>query len=239
MAGIAESPAHVAAGEQFLATLAHEICNAVGPIRNGMDLLQTEGIDEATSRWAQGLMRRQIGQLVWMVEGLRDASRLRRGLIQLHKSLRRWKTWSAGVEMAQPLIAGYEHTLIVDLADERRSFRPIGSGWPRPWPICCRTRAIQRSAGANLDFHRSRRPALVRVRDEGIGIEAEMLPRIFDLFMPAEPSAERRQGGLGTGLTLVRGLVELHGGTVEACSQGADRGSEFCIRLPRLREVLG
>ena len=72
----------VTAGEQFLATLAHEICNAVGPIRSGMDLLQTEGIDEATSRWAQGLMQRQIGQLVWMVESLRDASRLRRGMIQ-------------------------------------------------------------------------------------------------------------------------------------------------------------
>lgn len=68
MAGIADSPEHVPASEQFLATLAHEICNAVGPIRTGMDLLQTDGIDEATSRWAQGLMQRQIGQLVWMAE---------------------------------------------------------------------------------------------------------------------------------------------------------------------------
>ena len=74
----------------------------------------------------------------------------------------------------------------------------------------------------------------MRVRDEGIGIEAEMLPRIFDLFMPAGPLPERRQGGLGTGLTLVRGLVEMHGGTVEACSKGTDQGSEFCIRLPLL-----
>ena len=105
MAGIAESPAQVAAGEQFLATLAHEICNAVGPIRNGMDLLQTEGIDEATSRWAQGVMRRQVGQLVWMVEGLRDASRLRRGMIQLHKEPTPLEDLvRAGIETAQPLI---------------------------------------------------------------------------------------------------------------------------------------
>ena len=238
MAGSPELPA----GEQFLAILAHEICNAVGPIQSGMDLLQTEDIDEATSRWAQGLMRRQIGQLVWMVEGLRDTSRLRRGMIELHKEPTPLEDLAhAGIERAQPLIAGYEHRLIVDLAD------------PKAVVQCDRQRMAQ--AVAHLLHNAARfsvRPgriwvstardgphAVVRVRDEGIGIEAEMLPRIFDLFMPAEPCPRPRQGGLGAGLTLVRGLVELHGGTVEARSQGTDQGSEFCIRLPLLPEGRG
>ncbi len=235
MAGIAESPACVAVSEQFLATLAHEICNAVGPLRNGLDLLQIEGIDEATSRWAQGLMQRQIGQLVWMVESLRDASRLRRGMIRLHKEPTPLADLvRAGIETAQPLMAGYEPALIVDLADGEAVVP------------CDRQRMAQAVAHLLLNAARfnvrSGRiwistacdgpDAVVRIRDEGIGIETEMLPRIFDLFMPAELSPECRQGGLGTGLTLVRGFVEMHGGTVEACSEGRDQGSEFRIRLP-------
>ncbi len=236
MAGIADSPEHVPASEQFLATLAHEICNAVGPIRTGMDLLQTDGIDEATSRWAQRLMQRQIGQLVWMAESLRDVSRLRRGMIQLHQEpAPLGDLVRAGVELAQPLMAGFEHNLLVDLADDkavvqadRRRMAQVVAHLlqnaarfsPRPGRIWIST---ARDGGH----------AVVQVRDEGIGVEAERLPGIFDVFMPAEPLAGPRHG-LGTGLALVRGLVEMHGGTVEACSQGADRGSEFRIRLPAL-----
>ena len=209
----------------------------MGPIRNGVDLLQTEGIDEATSRWAQDAMRRQIGQLVWMVEGLRDASRLRRGMIQLHKEPTPLEDLvHAGIETAQPLLAGYEHKLIVDLADgqaviqsdRRRMAQAVAHLLHNAARFSVRPGRIWISTACDGPH------AVVRVRDEGIGIAAEMLPRIFDLFMSAGPLAERRQGGLGTGLTLVRGLVELHGGTVEARRQGTDQGSEFCIRLPLL-----
>ena len=242
MASSAEAPARVEAGEQFLATLAHEICNAVGPLRNGMDLLRTEGIDEATSAWAQGLMQRQIGQLVWMVESFRDASRLRRGLIQLHEEPAPLEDLvRAGIEMAQPLIAGYEHSLLVDLADQKAV---IPADRRRMAQVVAHllqnaARFSVRPGRIWISTARDGPDAVLRIRDEGIGIEAELLPRVFDLFMPAEPLPERRPGapgGLGAGLTLVRGLVEMHGGAVQAYSQGTDRGSEFCIRLPCLTE---
>ena len=176
MPSIAESPAYVAAGEQFLATLAHEICNAVGPIRNCVDLLQTEGVDEATSGWAQELMQRQIGQLVWMVESLRDASRLRRGMIQLHKEPTPLEDLvRAGVETAQPLIAGYEHTLIVDLATTRR--RSLQSDRRRMAQVVAHllhnaARFSVRPGRIWISTAREGPDAVVRVRDEGIGIDS-------------------------------------------------------------------
>jgi len=237
MTGIAESPARIAADEQFLATLVHEICNAVGPIRSGIDLLQTEGIDEATSRWAQGLMQRQIGQLVWMVESLRDVSRLRRGMIRFHQAPTPLEDLvRAGVEMAQPLMVGYEHTLIVNLADgkavvqadRQRMAQALAHLLQNAVRFSLRPGRIWISAACDGPH------AVLRVRDEGIGIEPERLPRIFDRFMAAESSGEQRHGGLGLGLTLVRAFVEMHGGAVEAFSPGTDQGSEFCIRLPLL-----
>ena len=140
--------------------------------------------------------------------------------------------------MAQPLMAGYEHTLIVDLADGKAVVQADRQRMAQAVAHLLQNAArfSVRPGRIWISTARDGPCAIVRVRDEGIGIEAEMLPRIFDLFMPAEPLAEHRHGGLGTGLTLVRGLVEMHGGTVEACSKGTDQGSEFCIRLPLLPE---
>ena len=165
------------------------------PIRNCVDLLQTEGIDEATSRWAQGLMVRQVGQVVWLVESLRDASRLRRGMIHLDKQPTPLEEMvQAGTEMAQPLMAGYEHTLIVDLADgnaviecdRQRMAQVVAHLLQNAARFSVRPGRIWISAARDGSH------ATVRVRDEGIGIEAEMLPRIFHLFMPAEPLARAK-----------------------------------------------
>ena len=225
-----------AADDHFLAVLAHEICNAVGPIRTGMELLDNKGIDAATSDWARGVVRRQVDQLVWMVQGIRDASRLRRGLIQLYpKPLLLDEIVRSGVEMAQPLIAGHEHTLIVDLEDDEMLVHadPQRMAQVVAHLLHNAARFSVRPGRIWVSTYRDASGAVLTVRDEGIGIEAKTLPSIFDRFMSAAAS-ERGNGGMGAGLTLVRGLTELHGGSVEVHSEGASRGSEFVIRMPCL-----
>ncbi len=221
--------------EEFLAMLAHELRNPLAPIRSGLDLLEMEGVDTATAAWARDMMKHQVQHLVRLVDDLLDVSRIMRGKVQVRKERLPLKAViDLGLETAQPLIASQGHEVVLQIAAA-----PI---WIEADPVRIAqviTNLLNNAAKYNnkpghiwVTARRNGEQAVVQIRDDGIGIEPELLPHVFDLFTQANRSLARSQGGLGIGLTLVRSLVEMHGGSVEARSEGPDKGSEFTIRLP-------
>jgi CheY-like chemotaxis protein/nitrogen-specific signal transduction histidine kinase len=221
--------------DEFLAMLAHELRNPLAPIRSGLDLLEMEGVDATTAAWTKDMMKRQVQHMVRLVDDLLDVSRIMRGKIQIRKEpLSLGDVITRGIETAHPLIDAQGHELIVSLPRE-----PL-------WIEADTVRIAQ--VVANLLNNAAKyndKPghiwitaelengqAAFRVRDDGMGMEKDLLPKVFDLFTQADRSVARSQGGLGIGLTLVRLIVGLHGGTVEAYSEGLGKGSQFTVRLP-------
>ena len=186
------------------------------------------------------MMERQLGQMVRLIDDLLDISRISRNKLELRKARIPFSAViESAVETARPLIDSKRHTLAVDAARTSRSTStPTSRGWPRCSPISSTTapstpiRAVKSRSSARLQSAPS---LVVKVQDTGIGIPAEALPGLFTMFSQVEHSLERSQGGLGIGLALVQGLVEMHGGTVEAHSAGLGQGSEFVVRLPLAR----
>jgi signal transduction histidine kinase len=223
--------------DDFLAMLAHELRNPLAPIRSGLDLLEMEGVDAATAGWARTMMQQQIQHLVRLVDDLLDVSRIMRGKVQVRKEpVTLADVVRRGVETARPLIDAQKHQLSVALppepvwieADPVRMAQVVANLLNNAAKYNEKPGHIWISAG-------SRGGTLtLRVRDDGIGIEKALLPLVFDLFTQADRSVARSQGGLGIGLTLVRSLVEMHGGSVEVRSGGLGQGSEFLVRLPVL-----
>lgn len=221
--------------DEFLATLAHELRNPLAPIRNALSILRMPGVDAGTVGQSLEMMERQVHHLVRLVDDLLDVSRVMRGKITLHSErLELARAMAHAVETVQPLIADQGHELAVIMpdpsltveADPVRLAQIIGN------LLANAARYTDRGGRIELDARREGAHAVIRVRDTGIGIAPEALPRIFDLFVQADHAPTRSQAGLGIGLTLVRNLVELHGGTVEARSDGPGRGAEFAVRLP-------
>jgi signal transduction histidine kinase/DNA-binding response OmpR family regulator len=220
---------------EFLSMLAHELRNPLAPIRTAVDVLRLRVADQPEVGWARDIIDRQLTHLVRLVDDLLDVSRITGGKIRLN--IERCEVSSivaAAVETSRPLIEAAEHEFSVCLPDE-----PM-------WLDCDRVRLAQvlanllnnaakythRGGKIELALRREGDEAVFRVVDNGIGVSREMLTKVFDLFTQVDRSLDRSQGGLGVGLTLVRKLVELHGGRVEAASDGAGRGSEFIVRLP-------
>ena len=221
--------------DEFLAMLAHELRNPLAPIRSGLDLLEMEGIDGDTAVWARNMMKHQVEHLVRLVDDLLDVSRIMRGKVQLRKeSIQIADAVSRGIETTRPLIESQGHELIVSVptepiwidADPVRLAQVIANLLNNAAKYSDKRGHIWITAERQAD------EAIIEVRDDGVGIEKDLLPKVFDLFTQADRSAGRSQGGLGIGLTLVRNLVEMHGGTVEARSEGPGRGSQFTVRLP-------
>jgi PAS domain S-box-containing protein len=226
--------------DEFLAMLAHELRNPLAPIRNALHLLSAPGADAAAFEQAKDVMGRQLQHLVRLVEDLLDVSRVMRGKIVLRKERVDLATVVArAVETAQPVIDAHGHELTVSLppepvwleADTVRLAQVLGNLLTNAAKYTEKGGRIALLAGRTGD------EVVLRVRDTGIGIEPEMLPRLFDLFVQADRSLARSQGGLGIGLALVRRLVEMHGGSVQAASEGLLRGSEFVVRLPAPAQV--
>ncbi|MCY1071504.1 PAS domain S-box protein [Nannocystis sp. RBIL2] len=221
--------------DEFLATLAHELRNPLAPLRNGLAIVRRAGVDEEMAERAQAMMERQLGQMVRLIDDLLDISRISRGKIELRKErVALAQALQSAIETVQPLIEHHHHELTVESLPE---------------PVCVEGDAVRLAqVFANLlgnaakftppgghiwlTVERRSGEVVVRVKDNGIGIEPEMLPRVFDLFAQVTEAHERSQGGLGIGLSLVKQLVEMHGGTVEARSGGLDMGSEFTVHLP-------
>jgi two-component system CheB/CheR fusion protein len=223
--------------DEFLAMLAHELRNPLAPIRSGLDLLEMDGVDAPTAAWARNMMKQQVQHLVRLVDDLLDVSRIMRGKVQVRKEpVTLADVVNRGVETARPLITAQGHQLSVDLpaepvwieADPVRMTQVVANLLNNAAKYNDKPGHVWVSAEARAGT------AVIRVRDDGVGIEKDLLARVFDLFTQAERSVARSQGGLGIGLTLVRSLVEMHGGSVEARSEGLGHGSEFTVRLPAL-----
>lgn len=221
--------------DEFLSLLAHELRNPLAPIRNALEILKLAGPHEEAIEQARAMAERQVHALTRMVDDLLDVSRIMRGKIELRRARIDLATVVArAVETARPVIDAERHELTVSVAEEPicidadlvRLSQVVANLLNNAAKYTDRGGRIWLTAGREGDA------AVIRVRDTGIGIPAEKLRSIFDMFMQVEASGKRSQGGLGIGLTVVRNLLQLHGGTVEAHSAGPGQGSEFVVRLP-------
>jgi signal transduction histidine kinase len=222
---------------EFLAMLAHELRNPLAPIRNAVQWLRLRCPTDPETRWAQDVIDRQVQHLTRLVDDLLDISRITRGAIRLRKEPVDIDTLVArAVELAQPLIDARRHDLTVSLLSEPALLEADLARLSQALANVLNNAAKYTNPGGKiwLTFERQGNELVVSVRDTGMGIPAEFLPRVFDLFVQEDQSLDRTQGGLGIGLSLVRSLVELHGGTIQAFSSGPGQGSEFVMRLPVL-----
>ncbi|HEX3129552.1 MAG TPA: sensor histidine kinase [Thermoanaerobaculia bacterium] len=221
--------------DEFLAMLAHELRNPLGAIANASYVLEQAGPAGPPMDRAVPVIQRQIQHLVRLVDDLLDVSRITRGKIELRKQdLDLRDAVRGALEMTRPLIEAKEHELRVSLPDEPLPLHADVTRLEQALGNLVRNAAKYTEPGGHIEVSARREDgeAVVRVKDDGIGISPELLPRIFDLFIQGEQSLDRSGGGLGIGLTLVRRLIEMHGGRVEARSAGPGQGSEFTVRLP-------
>lgn len=223
--------------DEFLAMLAHELRNPLAPILNALHMLRHPERSEAQSHWALEVAARQGQQLAHLVDDLMDVSRISRGRINLQQAPLDLATVVArALETSRALIDARRHALDVSLPAEPVMVLGDVMRLAQVLLNLLNNAAKYTAEGGSiwLTVESQGNEALLRVRDTGMGIAAEMLPKIFDLFAQVERTLDRSEGGLGIGLTLVRRLVEMHGGKVAAHSDGIGRGSEFIVRLPRL-----
>ncbi|MBS0580581.1 MAG: response regulator [Proteobacteria bacterium] len=219
----------------FLATLAHELRNPLAPIRQAAQIARSAGATQAQRNWGLDVIDRQAANMALLLNDLLDVSRITRGQLALRKeSVDLATIIDTAIETARPLIHTKHHHVHVDLpaaplhvtVDPLRIAQVLANLLTNAAKYSDANGQIWVSARAEGDtLHLS-------VRDAGIGIEPDMLPRVFTMFSQAQAALERADGGLGIGLALVKGLVELHGGTVSVDSPGARRGSTFTVRLP-------
>jgi PAS domain S-box-containing protein len=228
--------------DEFLATLAHELRNPLAPITNALEILRLKDPADPEMRWTRDVIDRQVRQMTRLVDDLLDVARITRGKIALRRERVALAAVVHGaVEAARPSIELSGHVLALSLpavpvwldADPTRLTQVLLNLLNNAAKYTPPGGHIEVSAAA--DGHE----AVVRVRDTGIGIAPEHLGKLFEMFSQVVPALERSQGGLGIGLALARGLVELHGGSIEARSDGAGRGSEFVVRLPAAEAPAG
>ena len=220
---------------EFLATLAHELRNPLAPLRNGLQMMRLAADNPVAVAKAQDMMERQLGHMVHLVNDLLDVARISSGKLDLRMEHVPLKTVVASaVETSLPLIEKGRHELHVDLPDEPLVLNADPTRLAQVVSNLLNNAAKYTPAGGRIALaaHREGGEVVVRISDNGIGIAPESLSLVFEMFTQASGSAYRVQGGLGIGLSLVRRLVELHGGTVSASSEGEGRGSSFTVRLP-------
>jgi signal transduction histidine kinase len=224
--------------DEFLAILAHELRNPLAPLRNSLQILRITHGGSPMAEEVREMMERQVNQMVHLVDDLMEVSRITRGRIDLRtQRLEIAAVMRSAVETSQPLIDAASHQLTLDVPSEPLYVEGDPVRLVQVFSNLLNNAARYTDDGGQISLTviREKRELVVAVRDTGVGIPTHMLPRVFDLFTQVDPVLRRTgrsQGGLGIGLTLVRSLVEMHGGTVEARSAGPRQGSEFRVRLP-------
>ena len=226
---------------EFLATLSHELRNPLSPLRNAIELFRRKGgpMDEATLR-LHAIMERQVNHLIRLVDDLLEISRISRGALSLrneHVAIE--SALHNAVETSEPLIKAAGHTLVIEPPDELFFVDGDPVRLTQILSNLLNNAAAYTEPGGHItvQMRRSGANLAISVRDDGIGIDATALPRLFEMFSRGHRDRSRNQGGLGIGLALARRLAEMHGGTLEAHSEGPGKGSEFILQLPLALET--
>jgi signal transduction histidine kinase len=224
--------------DDFIATLSHELRNPLAPLRNVVHLLRKRFAQEPTIETACGVLERQVKRMTVLIDDLSDVARITQGKIRLERvpvDLR--EILSTSVESTQPLIAQRRQALSLDIGNEplRVHGDPVRLAQVFSNLLTNASKYTPENGGIWLEAKPSLSTVQISVRDNGIGVEPEMLTRVFDLFVQSERSVVHRQGGLGIGLALVKELVQMHDGRVELTSEGVGKGTIVRVRLP-LRE---
>jgi signal transduction histidine kinase/ActR/RegA family two-component response regulator len=226
--------------DEFLATLAHELRNPMAPISNSIHVLRlTSGESPAVVRVCE-MMERQVNHMVRLVDDLLDLSRITRGKIELRKELiELTAVIRSAVETSEPLISARGHQLTIELPPGPLTLSADLVRLSQVFSNLLNNAAKYMNEGGDIHLtaRREGSQVTVSVKDSGIGIPPPMLSGIFEMFTQVDRTLGVSQGGLGIGLTLVKSLVQMHGGTVEARSEGADRGTEFIVALPLAEET--
>jgi PAS domain S-box-containing protein len=220
--------------DEFLATLAHELRNPLAPIRNSLHIFRMAGIQDPAVARVSDMMERQVGHMVRMVDDLLEISRISRGKIELRKErVELASVLRNAVDTSMPLVESAKHRLTVDVPPEPLVLEADPVRLAQVFANLINNSAKYTPPGGEIgvSVRVERGMAVVCVKDNGEGIPPAMLGRVFHMFTQVN-TGSRAQGGLGIGLTLSRTLVHLHGGTIEAFSEGSGRGCEFVVRLP-------
>jgi len=219
----------------FLATLSHELRNPLAPIRTATRVLETPGLSSADLERSRSIIARQVRHMASLLDDLLDISRITRGVLALkNEPVDLHALMEAAIETAQPLLTAKQHVFRVEWPAAPIGLRADPLRLTQVIANLLTNAAKYTHSGGHIVLGARSHPASIEicVRDDGIGIAAGMLPRVFDMFSQIDRGNEHSEGGIGIGLALVKGFVELHGGTVEARSAGLEQGSEFVVRLP-------
>jgi PAS domain S-box-containing protein len=221
--------------DEFLATLAHELRNPLAPIRNAVRILDSDAADERQRKWGREVIARQVHRMSLLLDDLLDVSRITRNQLELKRDYVDLKSVvSVAVETARPLMDAKKHKLTVSLppenvkleADPLRLSQVIGN------LLTNAAKYTDPEGNIGLSARIQNAELVISIKDDGIGLNPEVIPGLFTMFSQVNSAIDRAEGGLGIGLSLVKGLVALHGGRVEAKSEGLGKGSEFIVILP-------
>jgi len=222
--------------DEFLATLAHELRNPLAPVRHAVKLLRSKKVDDRQRQWAEEVIERQVQRMALLLDDLLDVSRITRGRLDLKReTVSLESVVVAAVETVRPLIDSKQHVLTLDLPPGpiMLAVDPLRISQSLSNLLTNSAKYTDARGHITLTVRLFADELTLSVKDTGIGIDPEALPRLFAMFSQIDSAIARSDGGLGIGLALVKGLVMLHGGTVEARSAGSSRGSEFIIHLPK------
>ena len=221
--------------DEFLATLAHELRNPLAPIRQAALISKTAGATEAQKRWSHDVISRQVHHMSLLLDDLLDVSRITRGTLELRTEMTELAAVvDAAVETARPIIDAKRHRFSIDIPEEPVVFAadPLRLAQVLSNLLTNAAKYTDPAGDIRLQVRAEPERVTIVVSDTGIGMSPEALSRIFVMFSQVQSGQDRSEGGLGIGLALAKGLVELHGGAIEAISKGLGHGSEFVVTLP-------
>ncbi|HZY17884.1 MAG TPA: ATP-binding protein [Ramlibacter sp.] len=225
--------------DEFMGVLAHELRNPLAPIRNAVHVLKVCREDDARSTWARSIIERQVEQMARLLDDLLDLTRITRGKLEVRRErLDLAVPLERAIETSRPLLDAQGHDFEVRLPSEPLLVDGDGPRLGQVFANLLNNAAKYTDRGGRICLSAAVEDAqaVVRIRDNGIGIDPAVLPGLFRLYAQAVPARDRAQGGLGIGLALVRGLIEMHGGSVDASSDGPGTGTEVVVRLPLLQD---